>query len=155
MMRGRALFIALALQAGTVLLGYLFGVAVHYVGRPPSIYTACALLAGLWMLIGVGVSAASHPARGSRLRAAVRVGALVYASGVVRFEPFLHVHSHGEFLLAVLVLIPPLLAIAGLVRDRAWMSVAGVALFVFTCSAMLASNANVIDAGSGFWRWWG
>jgi hypothetical protein len=82
--------------------------------------------------------------------AAVRVGALVYASGIVLTEPFLHAHSHGEFLIAVLVLIPRSLAIAGLVRDRSWLSVAGVALFVFICSAMLASNANVIDAGSSF-----
>jgi hypothetical protein len=52
------------------------------------------------------------------------------------------------------VLLPLLLAFSYLARREVWASAAGVALFVFASAAMLASNAGVSDAGSGFFSYW-
>lgn len=152
-MRG-ARIIAAGLQIGSVVLGHNWGVMIHYPGRPPSIYTACAKSAGLLMLGGIVASMLIRPQKTVKHRTGVCAAALVYSVGVVWCEPFLHVHQLSEMVVAALVQVPLLLAIGLLVRRQAWLSVAGVTLFVFTGCAMIASNANVCDAGSGFFSWW-
>jgi len=87
-------------------------------------------------------------------RTGVCIASLLYSIGVVLREPFLDVHQLSEIVVAAFVLVPLLLAIAYLVRWRAWIAVAGIALFVVTSSAMIASNGKVNDAGSGFFGWW-
>jgi len=151
---GGSLFIAAGLQVGAVLIGYFWGVAVHYPGRPPSTYTFCAQLAGLLMLGGVFASLVGYPVEKARYRTSVCVASLLYSVGIVFCEPFLHVQQFSEIVVAALVLVPLLLALGYLVRGEAWLSLAGVTLVVFTSSAMIASNANVSDGGSGFFSWW-
>ena len=82
------------------------------------------------------------------------VSCLAYSVAVVLFEPFLDVHGLAAVVGAALVLVPLLLALAYLAWRRAWVSAAGVALFVFVSAAMLASNAGLSDAGSGFFSYW-
>jgi hypothetical protein len=65
----------------------------------------------------------------------------------------LWVHDIGPLVRAALALAPLLLALGSLVRAHAWASVGGVTLFVFTGSAMLTSNSQYGDAGSGFFVW--
>jgi hypothetical protein len=154
MSMSRSLVITAALQLGAVVLGHFWGVAVHYPGRPPSAYTAGAQLAGLLMLGGAFGSLVSRPVKWAKYRTSVCIAALLYSLGVVLCEPFLDVHQPREIVVAVLVLVPLLMTVGYLVRGQAWASVAGVMLFVFTSSAMIASNANVSDAGSGFFSWW-
>jgi hypothetical protein len=152
-MRG-PLLVTFCLQAGSVVLGHFGGLMVHYPGRPPSVYTALAGLAALLMLGGVLASLAGRPTGNVRHRTGVAVVVLLYSVGVALWDPFLNVHQLAEVVVGALLLLPLLLAIGYLVRGEAWLTVAGVTLFVFTSSAMIASNANVIDAGSGFFGWW-
>jgi hypothetical protein len=146
--------IAVGLQAGSVGLGHLWGVAFHYPVRLPSVYTTSALIAGLLMLSGIFASLVSVTEERARHRTAVCIASLLYSVGVVWCEPFWRVHQVNEIVVAALVLVPLLLAIGYLVRGRAWASVAGVALFVFTSNVMIASNANSSVAGSGFFCSW-
>lgn len=144
-------FIVVGLQSGAVFLGHFCGVATHYPGRAPSGYTTFAMIASLLMACGVTTLHAAHTLLGpSRRRTAVCVAVLLYSFAVVLWEPFLDVHRLSEVVRATLVLAPLLLTLGYLVRAEAWPSVAGVTLFVFTSSAMITSNANVSDAGSGF-----
>ena len=149
-----SVLIAVGLQAGAVGLGLLWGVAVDYPVRSPSVYTASAAIAGLLMLSGVFASLVSVPVEKASHRTAVCIASLLYSACVVLCEPFWRVHQIDEIVLAALVLVPLLLAIGYLVRGQAWASVAGVALFVFTSNVMIASNANSSVAGSGFFRSW-
>jgi hypothetical protein len=145
------LLVAMGLQAGAVGLGYLLGADIH---RAPADYAAVAFVAGLLMLIGVFASVVGVPAERVRHRTAVCIASLLYSAGVVLCDPFFHVQQTDEIAVASLVLMPLLLAIGYLVRGQAWLSVAGVTLFVFTSNVMIASNANSSSAGSGFLRSW-
>ena len=69
------------------------------------------------------------------------------------FEPFF-IHQRSDILISVLVLVPPLLVVGELVRLRAWAVLAGTSLFLFTCRAMITSNARVRDAGSVSTSYW-
>jgi hypothetical protein len=151
-MYGGLRLVAVSLQAGSVMLGYFWGAATHYPGRPPSVYTAGALAAVLLMIVGALGSLLFQP--GSQGRSWGCFGVLAYCVAAMLFEPFLWAHQLGEVIVACVVLLPLLLAIGYLVRVRAWPSAVGVTLFVLTSSAMIASNASVSDAGSGFFGWW-
>lgn len=145
---------AISVQAAAVFLGGLWGLAVPYPGRPPTVYTALAAVAafmvisGLWSsLAGPRIEEYGHPALGAS-------GCLAYMAGAVFFEPFILVHGLSAVAGAALMLVPLLLAVAYLAQCRAWLAAAGGSLFVFASSAMLAGNAGAIDAGSGFlWYW--
>ena len=146
--------IAAGLQTGAVVLGYYWGAAIYCPRHAPSIYTACALLAVLVILVGASVALVRPRVVGTKYCATVSVMSLLYSVGVVLSEPFLHVSCYDQIIGVALVLVPMLLAIDYLVRGHAWASVAGVTLFVFTSSAMIASNANASVAGSGFFSSW-
>jgi hypothetical protein len=141
-------------QAVAVVAGGLWGRAIHNPGRPPTVYTALAVIAVLLMLTGLvrSLTGIRHEELG--VPAAVDVSCLAYSVAVVLFEPFLDVHGLAAVVGAALVLVPLLLALAYLAWRRAWVSAAGVALFVFVSAAMLASNAGLSDAGSGFFSYW-
>lgn len=143
-----------AIQANAVILGGLLGRALHYPGRPPTLYTALAVFAVLLLLAGFVGSLIDPQADKSRHPAAAGGGCLAYAFGVMLVEPFLFVHGLAAVSLAALVLVPLLLALSYLARCQAWVSVAGVTLFVFASSAMLAGNAGLSHSGSGFFAWW-
>jgi hypothetical protein len=147
---GRRLCV-IAMQAAAVIIGGLWGRAVHYPGRPP---TALAAVAAVLVLSGLLASLAGRRADGSGHPALASGGCLAYMAGVVLSEPFLMVGSLPAVAGAALVLVPLLLAVSYLARCRAWLSAAGVGLFVFASSAMLAGNAGVSDAGSGFLGYW-
>jgi len=100
---GGSLFIAAGLQVGAVLIGYFWGVAVHYPGRPPSPYTFCTELAGLLMLGGIFASLVGYPVENAKHRASVCVTSLLYSVGIVLCEPFLHVHQFSEVVVAALL----------------------------------------------------
>jgi hypothetical protein len=153
-MRGGLRLVAVGLQAGSVALGYLWGVATHYPGRPPSVYTAGALAAVFLMVAGALGSFLFQPPAGAEGRSWGCFGALAYCLAVMLFEPFLWAHQLAEVLVACAVLLPLLLAVGYLARVRAWPSAVGASLFVLTSSAMTVSNASVSDAGSGFFGWW-
>lgn len=106
------------------------------------------------MFAGWAVSIGTPRAEKAGCQSLICGSSLIYAVGVVWFEPFLNVHELGELVVAAVVLLPLLLALDYLVRVRMWVAVAGVALFVTTCSAMITSNASVSDAGTGFRAWW-
>jgi hypothetical protein len=84
----------------------------------------------------------------------VCIGTLLYAHGTTLLEPFLFVHHLGEIIIGALTLAPLLLALGYSVRARDWVTAAGIAVFVCAASAMITSNANTIDAGSGFFARW-
>ena len=152
-MKGRLAMIATALQAGAVVLGFHFGAWIHYPGRPPNIYTVLALLGWFLMLAGAGQSVWNRHVEGARHRIVVTLAVVVYAGCTMLFEPFLEVGPR-DLLIAVLVLVPFLLAIGDLVWARELLPLAGVTLFLFTSCAMLSSNARIYDAGSGFFGCW-
>lgn len=143
-----------AVQAAAVILGGLWGRAVHYPGRPPTAYTVLAAVAAVLVLAGLLASLAGRRAGEAGHPAVAAGGCLVYMTGVVLFEPFLFVGSPPAVAAAALVLAPLLLAVSYLVRCRAWLSAAGVVLFVLVSAAMLAGNTGVSDAGSGFLSYW-
>jgi hypothetical protein len=141
-------------QATVVILGGLWGLAVHYPGRPPTAYTVLAVAAVLLVLVGSVASLRGRRAGAAGYPAAAGFGCLLYAVGVMLFEPFLLVGDLWAVAGAALVLVPLLLAFSYLCRCGAWVSAAGVALFVFASAAMFAGNAGVSDAGSGFFGYW-
>lgn len=154
-MRDRLTLVSGALQAATLLLGYYYGAeVVHYPGRPPSGYTRMANVAGLVLLVGAFVSGVSGSMKERAYPVALSLGSLLYGVGVVILDPFYDVHARDKVILAAVVLLPMLIAIHCLVHAKAWVSVGGLTFFLFTCMAMLASNLNVADAGSGFYGWW-
>jgi hypothetical protein len=141
------------LAAGALVAGHFWGVATHYPGRPPSEYTTFAYFAGAWMFVGIPVSMLAPPRQSAEPRTKACIATMGYSIGVVAFEPFL-VHNGSDIVVAYVVLLPLLWAIVYLVRVHGWFSAVGITLFVLTCSAMITSNANVRDAGSGFFSWW-
>ncbi len=148
-----SLMIAAALQTSAVVLGYFVGTAIGYPGQAPSIYTVFALFAMLLMLVGI-FAALARQVEEAKYCTAVCMAVLLHSAGVIFGEPFFRVTMGDEIVVAALVLVPLLLSIEYLVRGRAWVSVTGVTLFVFTSSAMIGSNANNSVNGSGFfWSW--
>jgi hypothetical protein len=152
-MRGST-FIAAGLQVGAVVVGSYWGVVIGDPGRPPSVYTRCAEAAGLLMLMGIIASLLGPAPEQARYRTAVCMAALLYALAVVVWEPFLDVRTPNALVVAGLAMVPLVAFLVYLVRVQAWLSVAGVTFFVFTGSAMIASNVCVSDAGSGFFLYW-
>jgi hypothetical protein len=153
-MRDSFLLTAVGLEGGALILGDLWGREVGYPGRPPSVYTVYAHVASVLMLIGAFLSFLNRlKPRVKYSRAAVCAGSFLYGLGLVRFEPLL-IHDETDVVVAYVVLIPLLVAAGYLLKVHAWISVAGITLFVFTSSAMITSNINVRDAGSGFHVWW-
>lgn len=152
-MRG-TLLISAGLQGGAVILGHFAGLEMGYSDHPPKIFTNCALLAGLLMLNGIVASLLCRPTGVVRYRTAVCVGSLLYSVGVVLRDPFLHINQYRNIVMAILVLVPLLLVIGYHVRGKAWLSAAGVTLFVFTSTMMIAYNTSVSDFGSGFFSFW-
>lgn len=148
----RSLLVSAGLQVGAVVLGHFWGVAVGAPGDPPTICTACALLAGLLILGDVVASLVLFSVEKARERNRASVWSLLYLVGLVLWEPFLFVETIAGGVVAAFVLVPLLLAIRRLLQRRAWVSLAGVTLFVLTSSAMLVSNAN--GARSGFFTYW-
>lgn len=150
---GGTFVFAAVLQASAVVIGYFCGVAIGYPGDAPSMYTVIAVIAGLLMLVGTFV-ASPRPVQEVKSNAAVCIASLLYSVGVIFGEPFYRVTSAHEIVAAAFVLVPLLFSINYLVHARAWVPVAGVTLFVFTCSAMIGSNANNRVHGSGFFSSW-
>jgi len=146
--------LAAALQLGAVILGHYWGLYIHYPGRAPTIYTTIAGAALFLLLLGWWVSLSDEPGIQFDSDFWVRGGSFGYALLTIGIEPFVWVHDLNRVLFATLWLVPLLLAIGHLVRAREWVSVAGLELFVFTSVAMLTSNVNVSDAGSGFFAFW-
>lgn len=134
------------------LLGHIWGVAVGHCGDPPTRFTACALLGGLLLLFDGLASRFFLSVEKRKERNPVIRMSMLYLAGLVVFEPFLVVRSIEAGVLAALVLIPVLLAIRYFVHVRAWISVAGMTLFLLASSAMLASNAH--GGQSGFFVYW-
>ena len=143
----------IGLQAGSALLGHCLGMLVHYPGRPPSIYTVLGLIAWSLMLVGAGITMFRRDSPEARRCRAVTVATAAYAAAVILWEPFLE-PSQNNLCVPVVALVPLLFAIGELRSAHAWASLAGVTLFIFTCTAMLSSNARVCDAGSGFFAAW-
>jgi hypothetical protein len=153
-MRERPRLIAALLQVGTVALGWLYGIVVHYPGTPPNLYTGLAVIAGLIMAFGLAESLLRSSVEKTKHVSKVAGGCIVYSAFVVLSEPFEWVRDVGSIIVAVIAFAPLLLAVAYLVRRHAWVSAAGTSLFIFTCSAMFSSNVHVSDAGSGFIGYW-
>lgn len=151
-MRYVQFFVATGLQVGAVVLGFYWGIGKDYVGRPPSIYTALAEIAGLFMFAGIILSLVTKTVPGVTYLTWVCIGTLGYSIIVVLLEPFLFAHNNQVYA-APLLLAPQLLTIPYLVRAGRWVSVVGVTLFVFTSSAMIATNSYYIYSSSGFFKW--
>jgi hypothetical protein len=150
---GRWLIVA-AVQAATVILGGLWGRTMHYPGRPPTVYTALAVVAVLLMASGLLRSLVGLRRQESCIVPAVGGSCLAYCVALVLLEPFLEGRELAAVIQAALMLVLLLLAFSYLARRGVWASAAGVALFVFASAAMLAGNAGVSDAGSGFFTYW-
>jgi ABC-type polysaccharide/polyol phosphate export permease len=118
------------------------------------VYTDCALLAVFLMLVGAFVALVGHRVEEARYCALVCIISLMYSVGIIYSEAFLRVKTEEDAVRVVLVLVPLILSIEYLVRGSAWVSLAGVMLFVFTSSAMIGSNANDTIHGSGFFSCW-
>ena len=144
--------IAACLQVGAVGLGYWYGES--FPARSPSSYLACASLAGLIMLVALVASVLGVPVEGANYRTPICITSLLYSAGVVFCEPFFRVKSADEIAVAVVIIVPLIVAIGYLVHAQAWVAAAGVTLFVFICNVMIASNANSSVHGSGFFNQW-
>jgi hypothetical protein len=102
------------------------------------------------MIVGVLCSPDNVTPAKVRHSKMVCIASLLYSAGVVFCDPFYRVQSTDEAVVAALLLAPLLLAAGYLVRAEAWLSVAGVSVFVFISTVMIASNANRSVSGSGF-----
>jgi hypothetical protein len=152
-MRFVLFFVATGLQIGAVFLGFFSGLRIGFVGWPPSVYTREAGLAGVLMLAGAILSLLTKNAASVKFRNEACVGVLGYSVVIVIFEPFLIKNTDiTQEISAALMLVPLLLAIPYLLRAAAWLSAAGVTLFVFTSSSMLTSNTHHLFKESGFFR---
>jgi hypothetical protein len=89
---GRWLIIEVV-QAAAVILGGLWGRAMHYPGRPPTVYTALAVVAVLLMASGLVQSLVGFRRQESRVVPAVAGCCLAYCVALVLFEPFLDVRG--------------------------------------------------------------
>jgi hypothetical protein len=147
----RVALLTLSLQVAPVLLGYLFGNWVGYPGRPPTVYSWMALVALLLQAAGL---LCPVPIRAAGKRGWARWVVPCYAIAVVLGEPFMWLRDASDLAIAAALLLPLLLVVWPLVRSRAWVQAAGVALLVFTSVAMMTSNASIRDAGSGFLAYW-
>jgi hypothetical protein len=141
-----------AVQIGAVAFGYALGLWVRYPGRPFTIYFWLALLAAIILVFGMVVSVCTRNAHRAAYR--VALAALAYMVFTAFTEPFLFIETYPAAAIVSIWFVPLLLAIGSLIRAGAWISAAGVALFVFTSAAMCASNASVANSGSGFFAYW-
>ncbi len=142
--------IAAGLQIGAVVLGHFWdsdAMLRFYYGE-------FAELAGLLTLFGMFIPFVTRSGTAAKYPWAVSAAALVYGIVVVWLEPFLYIHEFRDVVVAALVLFPLLLAIGLLVRAGAWLSVAGLTLFVLISSAMVASNARDDYSAHGFFAHW-
>lgn len=157
-MRKRLATVALvcAAQVAAVGLGVAWGLGAAHRVRWLS---GCWSLAGGLAVVALGVESL-HYLASRRLRTARPVapwlcaGLGSYAAWLMSVEAFLWYTGDDSFITGVLRLLPFLLAMSPLVRARAWLGVAGCALFFATSLAMLTLNGFSRLGGSGFFLNW-
>jgi hypothetical protein len=142
------------LQTAAVVLGNRFGVAVHWPGRPPNVYTPLALAAATLLLLGL-FGSVIRAALDLRPRAPWACAAAVsLMAWAVVAEPFLPGPAGNKVTLAVATVGAAVATSLQLARHGHYLSAAGLVLFDFIGVAMLSSNLNVRDGGAGFLGWW-
>lgn len=99
-----------------------------------------------------GVPLASGKVPAAALGICAALGA--FAVSLMMGEAFLDYRGDESFIRGLLLILPYVVAVGPLVRGRAWLGVAGSALFFATALAMLISNGFSRLGGSGFFATW-
>jgi hypothetical protein len=142
------MILVVAIQCGAVAVGYALGLyCATYRVYSLQHWQLLAGAAGALLAAGV-IAQRATPATSGR-GVLLSVVALAYCAGFVALERYGVELATGLYPAAAALL--PLLAVVGpLVRDGAWYSTAGVAVFIVACVGLMAYNANAIGTWNGF-----
>jgi hypothetical protein len=66
----------------------------------------------------------------------------IYAGSIMLSEPFIGYSGDISFMIGVMLIMPFMLAISVLVRQRAWIAVAGAVVFAAACLSLLIINGS-------------
>jgi hypothetical protein len=124
----------------------------HFAGIPPASLEAGCLAAMAitidWLrFLATPRSRSAHP---------IALGILpvlaCFLAWLMAADPFLFYWGDRTFVWNILLLTPLLLAMSPLVRDHAWLALAGTILFFATSIAMMVHNACCRGGFSGFFE---